>query len=130
MFFEVFEPTKHRKIPLKKTFFERAQGITKKSSKYFREGDSVYAVAIDRHTEKVARFARDKHLPNKYKKDVDIIDDTSIRSWATHAIVFYDEEALYEYLKALHKMHQKDADTLLGDMLFSFGYTEDMGWFV
>lgn len=85
----------------------------------FEEGDSVYAMAIDRHTERTARLARDKYLPNKYKKDVDILKETMPeRPWATHIVVFYTEDSLYEYMKALHSMSQKDADILLGDMLF------------
>lgn len=97
----------------------------------FEEGDSVYAMAIDRHTERTARLARDKYLPNKYKKDVDILKETMPeRPWATHIVVFYTEDSLYEYMKALRSMSQKDSDTMLGDMLFDFGYTEDVGWFI
>lgn len=52
------------------------------------------------------------------------------RPWATHIVVFYTEDSLYEYMKALRSMSQKDSDTMLGDMLFDFGYTEDVGWFI
>ena len=105
-------------------------GIVSRKDPSYQKGDSLYVIAVDRTSARVSELAVSKFMKSKYKKDVGVYEESMVeRPWVTHAVAFYSYDALYEFMKALLTMNQKDANSLLSDMLFDFGYSEVTGWF-
>ena len=123
-------------IPTKKDFLYRIKdnnlvpGIINRKNPSYKIGDSIYTMEIDKYNVKVVELAISKFMQTKYGDNVDIYPEhISERPWVTNVVAFFSYDALYDFMKALLKMNQKDAEILLSDMLFGFGYSQVTGWF-
>ena len=106
---------------------DRIPGIVNRKSKNWSEGDSIYTIGVDGYDVRVVELAISRFMQIKYRGDIDIYDESLVeRQDVTNIVAFFSYNALYDFMKALLNMNQKDAEIILSTLLLDFGYSWDI----
>ena len=98
------------------------------ADKDYIKDEGVYVMLVNTFDSLVVELAITGFMNEKYIKQVYIDElSSSNKNGMTHKVVFFSYKALYDFMKALLKMNQKDAEIMLEDLLLDLGYSWDTG---